>query len=184
MPLFSKNKDDSSADPQVRQLEKRVSNEARQDQKTLDHAIKDLSQAEKTHNSGIKAAENAQHALDKAVQKEYKTATALNKATHVHNAALTDQQNAEKTLTLKQQHENRLEQDLHKRKATMEDLQHRKESNDQQREMKLAQIHAQAAGSQPGTMDSSLTGGQNLDAGRNAAYAGHSRGSSAAGPSG
>jgi len=182
MPLFSKNKDDSSADPQVRQLEKMVSNEARQDQKTLDHAIKDLSQAEKTHNSGIKAAENAQHALDKAVQKEYKTATALNKATHVHNAALTDQQNAEKTLTLKQQHEGRLEHDLQQRKATMEDLQHRKETNDQQREVKLSQIHAQAA-SRVGTADAPPTSRQNLDVGGNAASVGHSRGSSAAGPS-
>ena len=43
-----------SEDPTMRQLEKRIANEAHVDKKHLNHAIKDLTSAEKTHNNSIK----------------------------------------------------------------------------------------------------------------------------------
>lgn len=43
-----------SADPQIRDMEKRISQEERTDQKNLDHVIKDLKNAEKAHQKAIK----------------------------------------------------------------------------------------------------------------------------------
>lgn len=43
-----------SQDPTIRQFEKRIANEARADEKNVDHAIKDLSSAESTHKKSIK----------------------------------------------------------------------------------------------------------------------------------
>jgi len=141
-----------SADPQIRQYEKMIANDARQDERNLSHAVKDVSSADKAHNKGVKNIDKAEHNVDKAVKNEHKAAGALNKAHHNHEAAIADQQAAEKSLNLKQQHEARLAQDLQKRRATMEDFQHLKDNNDQQRELKLSQIHAQAA-SRAGSLD-------------------------------
>ena len=44
------------------------------------------------------AADKAQHALDKAIDKEHKAAKALNRAAHNHDAAISNGQNAEKTV--------------------------------------------------------------------------------------
>ncbi|KAI0824685.1 hypothetical protein BC628DRAFT_1321714 [Trametes gibbosa] len=144
MPLFGKS-DTFSENPEIRQVEKMIAKESREDQKNLDHSIKDLSSAEKSHNKSIKAADKAQHALDKSVEQEHKAAKALNRAVHGHDAAISNEQNAEKTLTIKQQHEARLEQDLEQKRRHLDDLQQRKAQNDQLRESKLSQIHAQAA---------------------------------------
>lgn len=53
MPLCFPSKN-TTTDPQVRQFEKRIAEDARVDQKNLDHAIRDLKNAEKTHMKAIK----------------------------------------------------------------------------------------------------------------------------------
>ena len=53
MPLCSSNSS-MSTDPQIRNMEKRIAQEARSDQKNLDHVIKDLKNAEKAHQKAIK----------------------------------------------------------------------------------------------------------------------------------
>ncbi|KAJ3543695.1 hypothetical protein NM688_g5832 [Phlebia brevispora] len=111
-------------------MEKRVAEEARIDQKNLDHALRDLKKAEKTHQSATNDTNKAQQSVDKAVQNEYKEATALNKAQHQHETSVTEQQTADKTLDLRREHEARLEQDLQQRRSTFDDLQHRKDVND------------------------------------------------------
>ncbi|KAI0698619.1 hypothetical protein BC835DRAFT_1334061 [Cytidiella melzeri] len=157
MPLcFGSNNDSMSADPTIREVEKRIASETKTDQKNLDHSIRDLKHAEKAHQNAIKGADKAQHNVDKAVNTEHKRAAALNKAEHQHEAAIASQQNAEKDLDLKRQHQQRLEQDLQQRRATVDETAHRKDVNDQQREMKLSNIHAAAAsraGSRAGSMD-------------------------------
>ncbi|KAI0092451.1 hypothetical protein BDY19DRAFT_990171 [Irpex rosettiformis] len=134
-----------STDPTIREFERRIANEAKSDQKNLDHAIRDLKNAEKTHQKAIKGTDKAQHNVDKSVSIEHKRASVLNKAEYEHEAAIAAQQNAEKTLNLKKQHQQRLEQDLQQRRASLDDFQHRKDVNDQQRELKLSNIHAAAA---------------------------------------
>ncbi|TFK92983.1 hypothetical protein K466DRAFT_581435 [Polyporus arcularius HHB13444] len=141
MPLLGKS-DTFSENPDVREVEKVVAKEARTDQKNLDHAITDLSHADKSHNKSIKAANKAAHALDKAVAKEHKAAKAVNKAVHNHEVAVANEQNAEKVIQIKKQHEARLEQDLEQKKQHLDALRQRKEHNDQVREAKLADIHA------------------------------------------
>ncbi|KAI0770742.1 hypothetical protein BC629DRAFT_1595691 [Irpex lacteus] len=147
-----------STDPTIREFERRIANEAKTDQKNLDHAIRDLKNAEKSHEKAIKSTDKAQHNVDKSVNNEHKRASALNKAEHQHEAAIAAQQNAEKTLGLKRQHQQRLEQDLQQRRATLDDFQHRKDVNDQQREMKLSDIHA-AAASRAGSRANSINRG-------------------------
>lgn len=57
MGLFggSKSSGAASEDPETRQLEKMIATEAKNDQKNLDHALKDLSKLDKTHEKAIKA---------------------------------------------------------------------------------------------------------------------------------
>ncbi|KAI0796487.1 hypothetical protein C8Q75DRAFT_741281 [Abortiporus biennis] len=153
LPFSSKKDPNMSKDPQIRQIEQMIANEARSDQKNLEHAIKDVKAGESTHNKSVKAAQKAEHNLDKAVKNEHDAAKVLNKANHDHEAAIANQQSAERDLALKQQHETRLVQDVEKKRSNMDSIQHRKESNDQQRELKLSEIHAQAA-SRAGTLNS------------------------------
>lgn len=55
MPLcFSSSSSSMSTDPHVRDLEKRIAQEARSDQRNLDHVVKDLKTAEKNHQKAIK----------------------------------------------------------------------------------------------------------------------------------
>ncbi|KAI0347501.1 hypothetical protein BDW22DRAFT_1321865 [Trametopsis cervina] len=159
MPLCFPSKNESmSTDPTIREFEKRIATEAKSDQRNLDHAIRDLKNAEKAHQNAIKGADKAQHSVDKAVNKEHKRASDLNKAEHQHEAAISSQQNAEKTLSLKRQHQDRLEKDLEQRRSTLDDFQHRKDVNDQQRELKLSDIHA-AAASRAGSRANSINRG-------------------------
>ena len=55
MPLcFSSKNESMSTDPTIREFENRIANEAKSDQKNLDHAIRDLANAEKAHQKAIK----------------------------------------------------------------------------------------------------------------------------------
>lgn len=49
----------------------------------------------------LQAADKAQHAVDKAVKDEHKTAEALNQAEHKHDNAIAGQRNACKTLEVR-----------------------------------------------------------------------------------
>ncbi|TFY50308.1 hypothetical protein EVJ58_g11103 [Rhodofomes roseus] len=152
----------TSEDPETRQVEKMIATEAKNEQKTVDHALKDLSKLEKTHDKSLKAADKAQHMLDKAVKNENDTAKALNQAEHKHDNAISSQRNAYKTLELKRQQAGHLEQDLQQRKTSVDEIQQKKAASDHLsivravRESKLAQIHQHAAdraGSRAGSTD-------------------------------
>ena len=54
MPLFGGKSDALSDNPDIRTVDKRVAKEARADKKNLDHAIHDLSKADKAHAKSIK----------------------------------------------------------------------------------------------------------------------------------
>lgn len=43
-----------STDPQIREFEKRIAQEARKDERNLNHVIKDLKTAEKNHQKAIR----------------------------------------------------------------------------------------------------------------------------------
>lgn len=136
-----------SADPQVREFEKRIANEAQQDQRTLDHAIKDLAQAEKSHTKSGNVAEKAKHAVDKAIKAEYKASSALNSAQHKHDDAIVDHQAKVNTLDTQIAYEKALADTVEKRRTSTDEMQHRKDHNDRRRELELSQMHASRAGS-------------------------------------
>ena len=52
--LFGGSKTSGSEDPEIRQLEKMIAKEAKSEQKALDHALKDLSKLDKSHEKAIK----------------------------------------------------------------------------------------------------------------------------------
>ncbi|KAI1789004.1 hypothetical protein LXA43DRAFT_599971 [Ganoderma leucocontextum] len=145
MPLFRKSKASGNADSEIRDVEKTVAKEARADQKSLDSAISDLSKAGDAHNKSIKAVDDARHALDKTVKKEHQAALALDEAKHKHDVAVTEGHNAEKTVQMKQDHANRLEQDLDQKRQRLEEVRQQKGHNDQRRESKLSEMHAREA---------------------------------------
>ncbi|EPT02318.1 hypothetical protein FOMPIDRAFT_1048014 [Fomitopsis schrenkii] len=161
MGLFggSKSSGTTAEDPEIRQVEKMIATEAKNEQKNLDHALKDLSKLDKTHEKAIKAADKAQHAVDKAVKDEHKTAEALNQAEHKHDNAIAGQRNACKTLELKRQDEGRLDQDVQQHKLSVDGLQQSKAANDATRESKLNQIRQQATNrARAGSVDSFANG--------------------------
>ncbi|PIL36860.1 hypothetical protein GSI_00550 [Ganoderma sinense ZZ0214-1] len=143
MPLFGKSKYSENAE--IREVEKRVAKEARTDQKSLDSAISDFSKAEDAHTKSIKAIDDARHALDKAVKKEHQAALALDDAKHKHDVAVTEGHNAEKTMQMKQDHANRLEQGLDQKRQRLEDMREQKSHKDHQRESQLSEMHAREA---------------------------------------
>ncbi|EPT02319.1 hypothetical protein FOMPIDRAFT_88996 [Fomitopsis schrenkii] len=147
MGLFggSKSSEAASENPEIRQVEQMVATEAKNEQKNLDHTLKDFAKLNGTHEKAIKAADKAQRSLDKAVKNENKTAKELNEAEHRHDNALSDQRNAYKTLELKRQQGGRIEQDLQQRKASVGELQQKKAANDAARESKLSDVHRHAA---------------------------------------
>lgn len=129
MNLFGKSST-LSEDPEIRQVEKSIAQEAREDQKNLERNIKDLSGAEKSHNKSIKvckipsgtptpplpsgcayahrslrcllqATNKAQQAVDKAVETEYEATKALNRAAHDRDAAIANEATAEKTVKVR-----------------------------------------------------------------------------------
>ncbi|CDO74552.1 hypothetical protein BN946_scf184632.g9 [Trametes cinnabarina] len=129
MGLFGKS-DPSSQNKEDRQIEKIVAKEERDEQKNLDHTVKDLSSAEKAYNKTVKAISKAQHQLERAVEKEHNASKAVNRAAHNHDAAIANEQNAEKTVELHKEHEVKLGQDLEQKRRQLEDAQQRKAHND------------------------------------------------------
>lgn len=123
MPLCfpSKSTAGMSADPQIRDVEKRIAAEEHTDQRNLDHVMKDLKTSEKTYQKAIKvsypacarsslhaltrvpfqSADKAQHNVDNAVKKEHKAAAALEKAGHNHKASIAAEESAEKSLIVR-----------------------------------------------------------------------------------
>ncbi|KAJ1311132.1 hypothetical protein OPQ81_009633 [Rhizoctonia solani] len=81
------------------------------------------------------------HAHEKTIRKEHDAAKALNKAQHAHDSRVADEQSALKTIEIKKQHQARLEQDVEAKKAALEQMQKRKETNDVLRDQKIAQLH-------------------------------------------
>ncbi|KAL1944943.1 hypothetical protein VTO73DRAFT_2563 [Trametes versicolor] len=119
--------------------------QSREDQRDLDHSIKDLSAAEKAHDKSVKAAFNAHRAVDKAIENEYETAKALNRATHNHEVAISNEQNARITAEINTQYEVHLQQGLEQKGRHLDELHQRKVQNDQLRECTTPQPHVPTA---------------------------------------
>ncbi|KDN36175.1 hypothetical protein RSAG8_11007, partial [Rhizoctonia solani AG-8 WAC10335] len=121
-------------------IEKMLEREAKNDAVALKHAVKDLEAAEKADVKAEKMVDRAIHAHEKTVRKEHDSAKALNKAQHVHDARVADEQSAIKTID--KQHQTRLEQDVEAKKAALEQMQKKKETNDSLRDQKIVQLHS------------------------------------------
>ncbi|TFK56015.1 hypothetical protein OE88DRAFT_693569 [Heliocybe sulcata] len=162
-----------STDPQVKTIEKIIANEEKQDEKSLKHAIKDLKAGEKAESKAHKMADKAQHALDKVTRKEHDSAKAINKAKANHEKALTDVQQTQKTIDIKHQREAKLEEDVRRQQTLVNELQQKKDQNDQAREARIAQLHTHgAAGAGAGSMTTSpasMTGPSAAEGGPTAA---------------
>ncbi|KZT26879.1 hypothetical protein NEOLEDRAFT_1049685, partial [Neolentinus lepideus HHB14362 ss-1] len=130
-----------STDPQVKSIEKIIASEEKQDEKNLQHAIKDLKAGEKAEGKAHKMADKAQHALDKVTRKEHDAAKAVNKANSNHEKALTDVQQAHKSIDIKHQREAQLEDAVQRKQTLVGELQQKKDQNDQSREARIAQLH-------------------------------------------
>ncbi|EIW58249.1 uncharacterized protein TRAVEDRAFT_123258 [Trametes versicolor FP-101664 SS1] len=104
--------------------------QSREDQRDLDHSIKDLTAAEKAHDKSVKAAYNAHRAVDQAIENEYETAKALNRATHNHEVAISNEQNARITAEVGRSESPHLQQGLEQKGRHLDELHQRKAHND------------------------------------------------------
>ncbi|CAE6433805.1 hypothetical protein ACGC1H_001474 [Rhizoctonia solani] len=131
----------SSHEEDIKMIEKMLEREAKSDAAALKHAVRDLEAADKAEVKAEKMVDRAVHAHEKTVRKEHDSAKALNKAQHAHDARIADEQSALKTIEIKKQHQARLEQDVEVKKASLEEMEKRKETNDALRDRKIAQLH-------------------------------------------
>lgn len=132
-------------DPQVKSIEKIIAKEEKQDEKNLQHAIKDLKAGEKAETKAHKMADKAQHDLDKIKRKEHDAAKAVNKTKAEHEKALAEVDKVQKNIQVKHQREGQLEEDVRRKQTLVSELQQKKEQNDQVREAHIAQLHTHGA---------------------------------------
>jgi len=130
-----------SADPREKQLEAVLAAEEKNDAYNVTHAIKDLAASQKALARAERAQDKAVHTKEKLVGKEHKTSKKLSQATAAHDQALLAEEKAERDIEIKVHHQSQLEQDVTERKAALDNLQSRKEANDETRGIqKMASI--------------------------------------------
>ncbi|KAG8700138.1 hypothetical protein FRC09_006150 [Ceratobasidium sp. 395] len=135
----------STHEQDVKSIEKMLEREAKNDANALKHAVRDLEAAEKAEVKSEKMTDKSIHAHEKAVRKEHDAAKALNKAQHAHDARVADEQSALKTIEIKKQHQEKLVADVEKKKASLDAMQKRKETNDALRDQKIVQLHSHSS---------------------------------------
>ncbi|KAG9093600.1 hypothetical protein FRC06_011452 [Ceratobasidium sp. 370] len=138
----------STHEQDIKSIERMLEREAKNDAAALKHTLRDLEAANKAEVKSERMTDKAVHAHEKAGRKEHDAAKALNKAQHAHEARVADEQSALKTIEIKKQHQERLAADVEKKKASLDAMQKRKETNDASRalrEQKIVQLHSHGA---------------------------------------
>ncbi|EJD40162.1 hypothetical protein AURDEDRAFT_70501 [Auricularia subglabra TFB-10046 SS5] len=123
-----------------KQLETLLKREEKEEERSVQHALKDLKATEKANSKAHKAADKAMHAVEKAQTKEHKTSKTLSKATHKHDDAVAAVTNAERNIGIKQRHLTQLEGDLEQKKQHVDEVQRKKEQHDSIRNAKRAEM--------------------------------------------
>ncbi|KAG8704478.1 hypothetical protein FRC08_002205 [Ceratobasidium sp. 394] len=132
----------STHEQDIKSIENMLEREAKNDALALKHAVRDVEAAEKAEIKAEKMTDKSIHAHEKAVRKEHNAAKALNKAQHAHESRVADEQSALKTIEIKKQHQEKLAADVEKKKASLDTMQKRKETNDALRDQKIVQLHS------------------------------------------
>ncbi|KAI0751501.1 hypothetical protein C8Q80DRAFT_1099872 [Daedaleopsis nitida] len=101
------------SDRGAKKLEKLFVQEAKTEQKSIDHALKDVKEAEKALRKCMKTTEKAQKQAIKVKDKEHGAAKALNKAKHQHADTLDKEANAGDTLSRRREREADSERSVH-----------------------------------------------------------------------
>ncbi|TFK39029.1 hypothetical protein BDQ12DRAFT_722875 [Crucibulum laeve] len=125
----------------VRRMEKEIVREGRVEEKNLKHAIKDLSHLEKSETKAAKIADKAEHTLHKSEKKEQSTLNALNKATNKHDVAAANLHSAEQEAQVRQKQHEKLQADLERKKAVVDNAIKSHEAHVKEREAKLGSLH-------------------------------------------
>ncbi|KAK7015517.1 hypothetical protein VNI00_019097 [Paramarasmius palmivorus] len=131
----------------LKKLEKQITQEAKSEDSTLKHAMKDLAHVEKSAAKAEKAVDKSTHALHKAV-KEDAADKALNKATHHHDIAVGN------CIRCREGHRRCLQQQVDARKAEVDTALLVSQPANKVREARLAEIEqAKESGNQTAGVD-------------------------------
>ncbi|KAH9927148.1 uncharacterized protein BXZ73DRAFT_102737 [Epithele typhae] len=128
---------------EVKKLEKLLAKEAKSDQHLLDHAYKEVMEAEKALRKGAKEADHGQMRVSKLKQRELATEKVLDKAKQQHDHAARKQARVEQKLEAKKSKEHRVDEEVHQLQTNLEDFQKTMQANATDRGMRLSNIRAE-----------------------------------------
>ncbi|KIJ70433.1 hypothetical protein HYDPIDRAFT_23539 [Hydnomerulius pinastri MD-312] len=131
------------ADPKaLKKMEKDIAKESKADDKGYRNTLKELKGSEKSETKASKAATKAEKTLKKMEGKEHDTIKTLQKATHSHDQAVTNLHSSQSDLQIKQQHAQKLRQELDQLRGRADHMSKEKQAHDRERDNKLASLHA------------------------------------------
>nr|GAT46171.1 predicted protein [Mycena chlorophos] len=128
----------------IKKLEKQLNKEAKRESTEIKEALKAVQTMEKLKAKAQKASNKAEETIEKVTKLETATLKALNKATHQHDAALTDLRAAERDAELKRQEDKRISTDLDAKKAFLAESLHAQAANTEKRATQIRELREEA----------------------------------------
>nr|GAT46170.1 predicted protein [Mycena chlorophos] len=125
---------------QLKHLEKTLRKESKDEDKQVQHVLKDVAHTEKSASKATKALNKAEKQNEKLGKNEMHTAEAMNKATSKHNRAVNELESSDRDVKLKQQQDVKLHADLEKKKAHADQLVEGQKAHEAARDAKLSEI--------------------------------------------
>ncbi|PPQ68783.1 hypothetical protein CVT24_007725 [Panaeolus cyanescens] len=132
-----------SHDPNVvKNVERQIIREAKNEETAIKHALKDLSKTEKEEGKAYKHALKAKSAAEKSAKHEQTTLKKMHKAQHSHDVAATNLHRANNDYQMYSQNHERLVDEINSKKQEIENCMRVNDERTRQRNKKLAALHA------------------------------------------
>lgn len=126
---------------EVKKMDKLMKTEAKNENKSIKHAIKDAASSEKLFRKSRDAEAQAVKRHQKATTNEHKAAKALSKAKAEHEKVAAELAKAVEDLEIKKRHTESTREGYEKAKRHIDELRNQKTVNDQARARQAANIH-------------------------------------------
>jgi hypothetical protein len=130
----------------------RLTAEAKNDEKAVKQALKDLERAHKGLHKAQKAEHDANEDHQKAIRREEKLAAELIKLQHEHESAIATKETLAKELVVKHDEVGRLGEEVKRLQVTLEQVQERARVNNERRAPRLAALSGSDGNSSQGSL--------------------------------
>ncbi|KAF9057503.1 hypothetical protein BJ165DRAFT_1537736 [Panaeolus papilionaceus] len=132
-----------SHDPNVvRNVERQIIREAKNEETAIKHALKDLTKTEKEEGKAYKHALKAKSTVEKSAKQEQTTLKKVNKAQHSHDVAASNLHRAQNDYQMYSQHHEQLVDEVNSKKQEVETCMRINDERTRERNKKLNALHA------------------------------------------